>query len=82
MYSVCTTPWMLIIKINQYHPLPKKTQTAKVLKHTESRNSELGSHDCCSLFSFECQKAISMASQWDVHGARPFGLARNATKVW
>lgn len=42
----------------------------------------LGSHDCCYLFSFECQKAINMASQWDMHSARPFGLARNATKVW
>lgn len=42
----------------------------------------LGSRDCCYLFSFECQKAINMASQWDVHSARPFGLARNATKVW
>lgn len=32
--------------------------------------------------SFGCQKAVSMASPWDAHSARPFTLAHNATKVW
>ncbi len=29
-----------------------------------------------------CQRAVSLASRWDVHSARPFTLAHNATKVW
>lgn len=59
------------IEINN-HPPSYKTE----IQYWAQMNA-----DVCPC-SFGCQKAASMASHWDVHSARPFTLAHNATKVW